>query len=144
MEKQEKLFNRATKLAGSEEIAKLLMEDVKGIVENFAKEHGELLNRSLDLLRTKIESHTLGFTNETRKELLSAIDTGLVEEIMSYLLISAAGYSVTLQMRCADFMYKAASIWEMAATHIAISQMKSGIMEMALKLRPEQPKDHMS
>ena len=142
--KQAELLKRATKLAGSEETAKRLIADAMSVSESFSKEQAELVKRYIILFRTKVEAVTNGLPKETKGELSSLICGFSVEEMMAVLLINSSECSVFLQMKCSDFIYKAASIWEMSAMQIALSHMKSNIIDMVMKLRPEPPKDNLS
>jgi hypothetical protein len=142
--KQEDLLQRATKLAGNEDMAKRLIADAASVSESFSKEHAELVKRYVSLFYTKIDAVTNGLPKETQGELSNLISRFSIEEMISVFLINSSECSVLLQMRCSDFIYKAVSIWEMSAIQSALSQMKSNLMDMVMKLRPEPPKDHLS
>lgn len=142
--RREDLLKRATKLAGSEELANRLIADSNVVVEEFAKEQSLLLKRVLENLRDKQEAAMNGLPNETKYSLANIVSLNSVEEIYTIFLLQAADCSVFAQVKCSDFIYRAADVWEKSAMHAALTSMSRGLMDMIMKARPEPPKDKLS
>jgi hypothetical protein len=138
-------LSKAAEYAGSEALAKKLIDNINKELDEFDRVNVNDLRKSMLRIYDIINTAAIEIDDiKNRESFIGIMSLNVIEQSISVLFQSAAEIAVTTKMPQSLFVFKAAEMFERVVQASAMKAVSNSIIDMILKNKPMPSKENLS